>query len=497
MMTLGSLFDGIAGFPLAGAMHGVTPVWASEIEPFPMAVSRERFPDMRQLGSVTEISGGEIEPVDIVTFGSPCQDLSVAGKQAGIHEGTRSSLFFEAVRIIKEMREATHEQYPRYAVWENVPGAFSSNKGQDFWAVLQAIVRIKDPSAAIPEPPKGKWSKAGCVVGDGYSLAWRTYDAQYWGVPQRRKRIYLVADFGGEGSGEILFERESLPGNPEQGGSPWEGAAEDHGRSADGGHRAGNVNHSEDENSTVIVFDTTQITSPRNKSNPTLAIFMAGAGAKAGSCSFSVTAAPTIKACASGLNQCPSIIYAIAGNAVDRETGQNGKGWCEHTSATINTQDRHAVVYPDIARTLTARYDSSPCADRGQNVVVYDARGNGDGKTAPTLTGDHQNRVTDYSAICIGNGQMRQVSYEEKTGALNCMYDQQAVVCPGKPPRRYIVRRLTPLECLRLQGYPDWWFDGVSGSDSAKYKACGNSLAIPCAADVIGRIARWGDRETD
>ncbi len=204
-MTLGSLFDGIAGFPLAGAMHGVTPVWASEIEPFPLAVSRERFPDMQQLGSVTEIRGDEIEPVDIVTFGSPCQDLSVAGKQAGIHEGTRSSLFFEAVRIIKEMRRKDEQNgrtgvnvRPRYAVWENVPGAFSSNKGQDFRAVLQALAQVKDPDAAIPEPPKGKWSKAGCVVGDGYSIAWRTYDAQFWEVPQRRKRIYLVADFGGE-----------------------------------------------------------------------------------------------------------------------------------------------------------------------------------------------------------------------------------------------------------------------------------------------------------
>ena len=241
MMTLGSLFDGIAGFPLAGAMHGVTPVWASEIEPFPLAVSGARFPGMRQLGSVTNINGGEIEPVDIVTFGSPCQDLSTAGKMAGIHGGKRSSLFFEAVRIIKEMRETTNDQYPRYAVWENVPGAYSSNKGQDFRAVLQAIARIKDRDVAIPEPKKGKWSKAGCVVGDGYSLAWRTYDAQYWGVPQRRKRIYLVADFAGERAGEILFEQKSLPGNPVEGGTERKGDAEDHGGSAEGGHRSGGM----------------------------------------------------------------------------------------------------------------------------------------------------------------------------------------------------------------------------------------------------------------
>ena len=210
MLTLGSLFDGIGGFPLAGVMCGIRPVWSSEIEPFPLKVTAARFPQMKQLGSVTDIDGGAVEPVDIITFGSPCQDLSVAGKQLGIHEGQRSNLFFEAVRIIKEMRTADEARgrtgkhiRPRFAVWENVPGAFSSNKGADFKAVLEALAGVIEADVSIPQPKR--WDTGGGIVGNGWSLAWRVYDAQYWGVPQRRKRIYLVADFAGERTGEILF----------------------------------------------------------------------------------------------------------------------------------------------------------------------------------------------------------------------------------------------------------------------------------------------------
>ena len=355
-MKLGSLFDGSGGFPLAGALNGFTPVWASEIEPYPLRVTAARFPNMKQLGDVTKIDGAAIDPVDVITFGSPCQDLSVAGKQTGIHAGKRSSLFFEAVRIIREMRGITDGKYPRFAVWENVPGAFSSNKGEDFRAVLQALCEVGGEAVPVPEPPKGKWAKAGCIVGDGYSIAWRVYDAQYWGVPQRRKRIYLVADFGSERAGEILFERESMRGDSAQGGEAREGAAGD----AAGG------------------------------------------------------------------------------------TGR---------------------------------------------IRVYDCRGNGDGCTVPNLTGDHENRVTDYTSVCVGNGQMHQTELCDRTGALNCMHDQQAIIHNAKPPRRYIVRRLTPLECCRLQGFPDWWEDGANGSDSARYKMWGNGIALPCEADVMRRIA--------
>lgn len=235
-MKLGSLFSGSGGFELAGALCGIEPVWASEIEPFPIRVTSLRFPGMKHLGSVTEIHGGQVEPVDIITFGSPCQDLSVAGKQKGIHDGERSNLFFEAIRIIKEMRDATANQFPRFAVWENVPGAFSSNKGADFRAVLQSFCDLWDGELSVPEPPKGKWKPAGCVVGDGASLAWRVYDAQYWGVPQRRKRIYLIADFGSERAGEILFECSGVSGDPEPGEAERKRASKYVAGCPDGGH---------------------------------------------------------------------------------------------------------------------------------------------------------------------------------------------------------------------------------------------------------------------
>lgn len=224
-IKLGSLFSGSGGFELAGAMFGIEPVWSSEVDPFCLRVEAARFPGCRQLGDVTGINGAEVEPVDIITFGSPCQDLSVAGKQAGIHKGERSNLFFEAIRIIKEMRDATADKFPRFAVWENVPGAFSSNGGEDFRAVLQAFCDVCEKGKYTVPEPEGKWKPAGCIVGDGFSVAWRVYDAQYWGVPQRRKRIYLIADFGSERAGEILFESEGVQWNPETRGKAREGVA--------------------------------------------------------------------------------------------------------------------------------------------------------------------------------------------------------------------------------------------------------------------------------
>lgn len=304
-MTLGSLFDGSGGFPLAGTLCGIRPVWASEIEPYPLRVTAARFPEMKQLGDVTKINGAEIEPVDIVTFGSPCQDLSVAGKQAGIHDGERSSLFFEAIRIIKEMRNATADKFPRFAVWENVPGAFSSNRGADFRAVLEALCGIKGQNVSVPESAMGGWKPAGLIVGDGYSIAWRVYDAQYWGVPQRRKRIYLVADFGSERAGEILFECKGLPGNSEPGRETGEGAA---------GDVAGSVGGSN----------------------------FAFAWANSGKAGLSEgKAAPTVKASRNGE---PAICYGLKGNWIDRETKQNGSGWREEIGYTLDATDRHGVV---------------------------------------------------------------------------------------------------------------------------------------------------------
>ena len=221
-LTLGSLFDGSGGFPLGGLISGIAPVWASEIEPFPIRVTTKRLPFMKHYGDVSRMDGGSIEPVDIITFGSPCQDMSIAGKREGL-DGNRSGLFYEAVRIIKEMRCATNGKYPRYIVWENVPGAFSSNKGEDFRCVLESVCRIADETVSVPSVKK--WQSAGSIVGDGYSVAWRVLDAQYWGIPQRRKRIYLVADFAGGGAGKILFESEGVSGYTPQGFRSWQGAA--------------------------------------------------------------------------------------------------------------------------------------------------------------------------------------------------------------------------------------------------------------------------------
>lgn len=223
-LTLGSLFDGSGGFPLGGLLAGITPVWASEIEPFPIRVTTKRLPFMKHYGNISAMDGGRIEPVDIITFGSPCQDMSVAGRRDGL-DGSRSSLFYEAVRIIKEMRCATGGRYPRYIVWENVPGAFSSNKGEDFKAVLEAVIGIAEPNAEVPMPEKARWPYADLYMGDGWSVAYRTLDAQYWGVPQRRRRIYLVADLAGGSAGKILFESEGLSGYSAEGFRSWQRAA--------------------------------------------------------------------------------------------------------------------------------------------------------------------------------------------------------------------------------------------------------------------------------
>ena len=223
-LTLGSLFDGSGGFPLGGLLAGITPVWASEIEPFPIRVTTKRLPFMKHYGNISAMDGGRIEPVDIITFGSPCQDMSVAGRRDGL-DGSRSSLFYEAVRIIKEMRCATDGKYPRWICWENVPGAFSSNKGEDFKAVLEAVIGIAEPNAEVPMPERARWPYADLYMGDGWSVAYRTLDAQYWGVPQRRRRIYLVADLAGGGVGKILFESEGLSGYSAEGFRSWQRAA--------------------------------------------------------------------------------------------------------------------------------------------------------------------------------------------------------------------------------------------------------------------------------
>lgn len=532
-MKLGSLFDGSGGFPLAGALAGIEPVWAAEIEPYPIAVTRSRFPRMRHLGGVSDVNGRKIEPVDVITFGSPCQDLSIAGKRAGIHEGERSNLFFEAIRIIREMREATDGRYPTFAVWENVPGAFSSNGGDDFRCVLEALASVAGRGVSVPRPAGGKWLRAGEIMGDGFSIAWRQLDAQYWGVPQRRKRIYLVADFAGRRAGKILFERESLRGSAAQGGAPGEGTAADATGSAGGSCAAGGVIYVMQGNC-IDRADSARCNGMGWRQNACYTLdvidrpaicFKPGQGVKARTIGASEATAPTLASEAGG-NAVPGICYP---NIFHTLTAHNA--WNPESEQTPN-----CVCYPQIARTLTAEADASSCIDRGQNVVCYDVRGNGDGANVHTLTGDHENRVTDYTAVCVmAHGQSNAEIMQNLCPTLNCNHEQPIAVYGGKPTRKYSVRRLTPLECCRLQGFPDGWgvpdhkdrltdeelrfWQGVRDTsatiagkqpkkysaeamtkwynalhtDSAEYKMWGNGIALPCAAFVLAGMAeQWG-----
>lgn len=636
-MKLGSLFDGSGTAPLAAAMNGITPVWASEVEPYPILVTKTRFPNMQHLGSITEIKGNEVVPVDIICGGSPCQDLSVAGRQAGLEGGTRSHLFFEMTRIIKEMREATNGKYPRYIIWENVPGAFSSNNGYDFLYVLQSFAEIAEADVHVPEPERKAdrliWQYAGEMVGNGWSIAWRTVDAQYWGVPQRRRRIYLVADFDSERAGEILFERDGMSGNPEQGGETRKGSARAVEKSTGRDYSvdiSGNFcyacntkqqsqNIEENPSNTLGASDYKEpqivcypsiartLTAEHDASpcidrgqNVIVSAFMGGQGAKAHGiayCDDGTT--PTLKSTLSGSNTVPDVCYCLQGNGIDHaDTARcNGAGWRENESYTLNTIDRPAVCYTadcrnavlntEISGTLQAKPnggfsyncinpvvypgvgitskenksnpkpgDAAPTLDTDSRkylvyansglksnggdysgdpemLCVYDARGNGDAKIVPTLTDDHNNRITDYTAICVGNGQVDQARISPLVGALNCMHDQQIILeNNGKSTTNYIVRRLTPLECCRLQGFPDWWESGLAienpseevvafwrdvfethrkinnpngkpktdnqiikwlknpYSDSASYKMWGNGMALPNMMHVMKGIVR-------
>lgn len=342
---------------------------------------------MKHYGDITAISGYDVPPVDAVIGGSPCQDLSAAGKRAGL-AGERSSLFMEQIRIVKEMRDADLRRgmadqsiRPRFMVWENVPGAFSSNKGNDFRAVLEETIRIAAPDAPdVPLPPKGKWPMADCWMGDGWAVAYRVLDAQFWGVPQRRRRIALVADFGGHAAPEILFVRESVCGDIAEGGMAGEEAA------AGNGNGPGETSARGIE---VLPFDTTQVTSPLNYSHPHYG------------------------------DPC----HPLAAGA--------------HPPAIVIRQHKFGEYREGIG-TLTAH--------------------NGTRHASETLV--------------VSGGQ---------------------------------VRRLTPLECERIQGYPDGW-TGIGpwtdragklhkeSSDSARYKALGNSIALPPWSWVLKRLCACYER---
>lgn len=466
-LSLGSLFDGSGGFPLAGSLCGIEPKWASEVEPYPIAVTRERFPNMKHLGDISKINGAEVEPVDIITFGSPCQDMSVAGKRAGLkhedngdEETTRSGLFMEAVRIIKEMRKATNGEYPKFALWENVPGAFSSNKGEDFRIVLEELIKVVEPSAVMPAVPKKGWAYADTYCGDGWSLAYRVFDAQYWGVPQRRRRIYLVADFRDQRARKILFERDGLRGYFEKGRTPWQTVTRDAENSIGTTDMSVTLATNNDQYvfQPVVGIDSYNLCETGSVGR-TLSTPCGGLNEHIpcvyypdmvlddqGGSQISVRddgKSPTLRAETHGNLPCvlsienhpadsriniddsgkvqtltsrmgtgggnvPMVmegtpVYCLQGNGIDRAdtAGCNGKGWKEDTSYTLNTIDRPAVAY-DVT-----------CFSTGSFMQVNE-------NVCPTLA------ARDYKDP-------------------NCILTN------------YIVRRLTPTECARLQGFADKW----------------------------------------
>lgn len=569
-MKMGSFFSGSGGFELAGEHVGIRTVWESEIEPFPMRVTQVRFPDAQQLGDIGRINGALLEPVDIVAGGSPCQNMSIAGNRTGL-DGEQSVLFREYVRIVKEMR--LEHGKPRFMVWENVPGAFSSNKGEDFRCVLTEIVRIAEDGVSIPRPPGGKWKPAGGIMGDGYSVAWRVLDAQYWGVPQRRKRIYLVADFAGGCAGEILFERKSLfrdtaqgreareetPGSAAQGIDPAVGGGtagaimlESHPQDCRVGLAKDNIVQTLTEKmgtgggNVPLVMATHKTMKIRcgcegggkgaliqeNKSamlscNNDQTVFVPKAygicsmesnAMKSGNPDSGFYEAETSRTidCRGGNPGCnqggmvildKSPAYAIQGNMIGRadKNGPNGKGVNKDVSFTLTALDRHGVAYA-IGR---------------DNVTAWEEK-------AQTLTAGEL------------PGSVMHTVFPDKSGTLTAKMSKGSGgpagdECYNLVAVDYIVRRLTPLECGRLQGFPDDWVDGVSdedpdkktvqfwmdvwaewwalvgrakgikrpkdekavrrwlknpSSDTELYRMWGNGIALPCAQYVFEGIAK-------
>lgn len=604
-LTLGSLFDGSGGFPLGGVLAGITPIWSSEIEPFPIRVTTARFPNMKHYGDISAIDGSELEPVDIISFGSPCQNLSVAGKREGL-DGDRSSLFYEAIRIVKEMREATNGKYPRYIVWENVPGAFSSNKGEDFKAVLNEICKVKDEQVSISKP--AKWENAGRIMGDGFSIAWRLLDAQYWGVPQRRQRIYLVADFDGGSAGKILFESEGLSGYSAQGFKSWQNAANG---ITEGIGETGSQdslmfeNHSQDTRyrGPLAVAQTVSSTYGTGGNNQpfvvqtpkTLKVRCGCEGGGKGalvqdnlSATLSTNNDQTLfqprafGVCAKNSNSMKSdnpnsgfyeadtsrCLDANGGNPTCNQGGiaviegngsrpsHRGDGYKESdVMYTLNATEQHAVAFAEVHATLSANDgpkgpSSQMMKNPEENFVGEVSYGIGrpamnqgynakfsfqiEEEVEPTLVASGASGVA-HPRFSSSKASFFTEANEECANTLVATdYKDPPIVNDGDEVD-YIVRRLTPTECARLQGFPDWWCDDLGipdptdediakwrevfethakaigkttkpksdaqirkwlqnpQSDSAEYKMWGNGVALPNVFFVLAGIKYYSD----
>ena len=634
-LTLGSLFDGSGGFPLGGLISGITPVWASEIEPFPIRVTTKRLPFIKHYGDVSKMNGADIEPVDIITFGSPCQDMSIAGRREGL-DGSRSSLFYEAVRIVKEMRCKTNGRYPRYIIWENVPGAFSSNKGADFQSVLEEVCSVKGYEIHTPRPEG--WPTAGEIVADDFSLAWRVFDAQYWGVPQRRKRIYLVADLAGGSAGKILFESEGVSGYTPQGFRSWQGAA---GASEKGSGAAGCVCLNDQGGNRMDVTDGVTCTLRAEAHHPPCVMESAGFctehSAHSRSIGYEEETSPTLRAgtvpaavyenhsqdtrYTGPLKTAPTVMstYGTGGNnqpfVVETpktlkirsgcEGGGKGALIQENKSATLGCNNDQTVFVPKVYGICSKQShamqsdnphsgfyeaDTSRCLDRGGGnpscnqggMAVVAVQGSMIGrsdKNGPQGSGVNEDvsftlDATDRHAVAYGidratynmgrnakfgitveteieptmvskgPGAVGQPIYHSSKSSFHTNFTDDDVTetlvatdikdppTVSKEPD-YIVRRLTPTECARLQGFPDWWCSnletdepteeeiefwtevfethrrvmGASSkpksrnqiikwlkdphSDSAEYKMWGNGVALPNVCFVLSGIVYY------
>ena len=364
-LTLGSLFDGSGGFPLGGLLAGITPLWASEIEPFPIRVTTKRLPSVKHLDDISTVDGAKVAPVDIITFGSPCTDMSVAGKRAGL-DGRQSCLFYQAIRIVKEMRCATDGKYPRFIVWENVPGAFSSNKGEDFKAVLEAVCSVKDESVSVPGPPKGKWANAGTVVGDGFSLAWRVLDAQFWGIPQRRKRIYLVADFAGGSAGKVLFESEGVSGYSAEGFRAWQGAARG---AAEGSGASGGICLNDQGGQRMGVTDEVTCTLRAEAHHPPCVLESAGFctehSAKARGIGYEEETSPTLRA------GTVSAAVALENHPADSRVKLSGDGKVQTLASRMGTGGGNVPMVMDAETPKTLKIRSG-CEGGGKGPIIQD-----------------------------------------------------------------------------------------------------------------------------
>ena len=663
-MTLGSLFDGSGGFPLGGLISGITPVWASEIEPFPVRVTTKRLPFIKHYGDVSKLDGRDMEPVDIITFGSPCQDMSIAGKREGL-DGNRSGLFYQAIRIIKEMREKNNGEKPRYIVWENVQGAFSSNKGEDFRCVLESVCRIADETVSVP--PVNKWAGAGHIMGTGFSVAWRTLDAQYWGVPQRRKRIYLVADFAGGSAGKILFESEGVSGYSAEGFRAWQGTAPGAANGVDPssiGFDGYNGCLTADKSATLGV--NCGMSTGRN------GVLLKDQGAASRSVGFEEEKSPTLSTDANhvgvvclndpggermdvtegktstlraGANHPPLVFenhsqdsrytgpldvaqtvlstFGMGGNnqpfvvetpkTLKIRSGCDGGGKepriQDDKSATLGINNDQTLFQPKVygicsktshsmlsdnpksgfyeaetTRTLDANGGSPVCNQGGMAVVepvpftqnqrdevrtlgdktgvlnaaagtkqqTYILQGSMIGrsdKNGPQGSGVNEDvsftlDATDRHAVAYGKDSRYTASkalffmsaHEKVADTLVATDYKDPPLINDKDGADYIVRRLTPTECARLQGFPDWWCNDLGtekptdeemyfwyqvfetyrdvtnpggkmktssqirkwlqdpASDSAEYKMWGNGVALPCVVFVLSGIVYYAQK---